>query len=96
MWHEIEWGPSVALAEGVPANVGEHGAPHDESRNEEGGKNASPEAHAAERNEEDALLASEVNARLVGQEGFDGDCDQKTCGPDEGDSERELQGKVHH
>ena len=69
---------------------------YNESCNEEGGKNTGPEAHAAEGNEEDALLAGEVDACLVGQKGFNSNGDQKTCGPDEGDSERELQGNVHH
>ena len=89
-------GRVFALAEGVPANVGEHGAADDEGGNEESGENAGPEAHAAEGNEEDTLPAGEVDAGLVGQDGFDGDCDQKTRGPDEGDSEGELQGHVHH
>ena len=84
------------LAEGVPADVGEHGSAYDERCDEKGSEDAGPEAHAAEGNEEDALLAGEVDACLAGQKGFDSHCDQKTCGPDEGDSERELQGNVHH
>ena len=45
----------LGLVEGVPADVGEHGAAYDESGDDEGGEDAGPEAHAAEGNEEDAL-----------------------------------------
>jgi len=89
-------GAVFGLAEGVPADVGEHGAAYNQTGDEEGSEDAGPEAHAAEGNEEDALLAGEIDARLAGQEGFDCHGDQKTCGPYEGDSKRELQGNVHH
>ena len=86
----------MRLVEGIPADVCEHGAAYDEGSHDECGENAGPESHAAERNKEDVLFAGEVDTRLIGQEGLDSHCNQKTCGPDEGDSERELKGNVHH
>jgi len=73
--------------EGVPADVGEHGAADDDGGNDEGGKDTGPEAHAAERNEKDIVFAGEVDASLIGQESLHSYCNQKACGPDEGDSE---------
>ena len=49
----------LRLAEGVPADVGEHGAAYYEGGDDEGGEDAGPEAHAAEGNEEDALPAGQ-------------------------------------
>ena len=75
------------LVKGVPADVGEHGSAYHQGGDDEGGENAGPEAHAAERNEEDVLLARKVDACLIRQEGLDSHCNQKTRSPDEGDSE---------
>ena len=84
------------LVKSIPADIGEHGATDNQRGDDESGKNAGPEAHAAEGNEEDAISAGEIDSCLIGQEGLHSYCDQKACGPDEGNSERELKGDVHH
>jgi len=72
---------------GVPADVGEHGAAYDERGDDEGGKDTGPEAHAAKRYEQDAVFSSEVDPRLIRQEGLHSYCNQKARRPHQGDSE---------
>ena len=86
----------AALVKSVPADVGKHGAADDEGSDDQGGEYTGPEAHAAEGNEKDAVLASQVDSCLVGQESLHSYCDQKARRPYEGDSEGELKGDVHH
>lgn len=52
--------------EGVPADIGEHGAADDKSGDDESGQDTGPKAHPAEWDEEDAVFAREVDARLIG------------------------------
>jgi hypothetical protein len=80
----------------IPSDVGEHGVAYDQRRDDESGKDTGPEAHAAERNEEDAFFSGEVDPCLIGQEGLHSYCDQKARGPNQSYSEGELKGDVHH
>jgi hypothetical protein len=80
----------------VPANIGKHGTANDESSDDQSCEDASPEPDSAERDEENTVSAREINARLIGQECLNSHCNQKPSGPDQGDSEGELKGDVHH
>jgi hypothetical protein len=81
----------IGLAD-AGGDVGEHGADDNEDGDGDGGPDAGPEADAAEGNEEAAGAAVEGEAELVRKDGADGDGEQQTRGPDEGDTEGELQG----
>ena len=76
-------------------DVGEHGAADDQGRDDECGQDASPEADAVEGNKKCALLAGQGEPRCSGQHGPDSHRNQKPAGPDEGDSECELQSLIH-
>ena len=82
--------------ESVPTDVGEHRAADDKRRNNQGGENAGPKTHATKRYKQDAVFACKVDACLIRQKGLYSHCNQKAGSPDEGNSERELKGDVHH
>lgn len=72
-------------------HVDDHGADDDPAGDGERGHKASPEAEAAE-GDEDGIASGECDAGFVRQRGADRDGDEEASGPHECDFEREQKG----
>src|ERR1035437_8409039 len=86
---------AVALAEGTPAEVQEHGPDDHLGRNRKGCQQTRPEADAAERNKEGGLPAGDGKLRLLRQERSDCHRQKEPPGPNDRNSEGKLKRQFH-